>query len=163
MVSEIADIHKSIESYSAQSGVDPRFIFAIMVRESSGNTATICGDNGKSCGLMQVMAKNVPTCTSHPCSSQAIHQMIRCGVTGCSSHGASNLQDCLSRYRGVYGAAARCYNTGSVTDSSDWSVAQYGNPAYVQDIANILTVPSSNAWALLDFAGSCKFGSSGGS
>lgn len=84
--------------------------------------------------------------------------MIKCGVVGCSTSGGSNLQDCLSRYNNVVGAAARCYNTGSVTDPNDWSVAQYGNPAYVQDIANMLTVASSNAWALLDFGGSCSFG-----
>ncbi len=128
-----------------------RFVLAILMRESSGVTTTPCGDAGKSCGLMQVQGPNVPSCYSHPCANATITQMIDCGTVGCAPpyEGGANLHDCLTRYGGSYGAAARCYNSGSVADPADWTKGA-GNPSYVQDIANILLGYDAVVWVPMD-------------
>lgn len=162
---EIAGIRNAITYWSSQSGVDDRFILAVMMRESSGVTTTPCGDNGASCGLMQVMGPNVPSCYNmpHPCPNSTISTMIQCGTAGCNppGTGGSYLSDCLSRYGQLVGAAARCYNTGSVPNPNNWtdienaSGKSYGIQSYVQDTANILLGVGSQTWTQLDQ--SCGF------
>lgn len=111
----------------------------MMVQESKGNTCTICGDNRESCGLLQVRGTS-KECElgAHPCRTGAIQRQIECGIVGCAEAKGTNIKTCLQSQGGKYGAAARCYNTGSVTNPGDLRAAQWGDPRYVHIVANIL-------------------------
>ncbi|KAB8349873.1 hypothetical protein FH972_023886 [Carpinus fangiana] len=147
---EISAVKASIGKYAAQTGVPAELILAVIMRESSGRVDTICGDNGLSCGIMQVQGPgSFITCKERPCSNEVIDNMVRCGtVGGCPGQTGSNLATCMSSNSGLFGATAS--NTGSVTDPTDYAVAQYGIRQYVQDIANIMLGAESATWIKLD-------------
>lgn len=134
-------LQSALEANAAQGAFNAAFATALVVQESQGNTCTPCGDNGASCGVMQVQGPGVPhDCigTAHPCNDDSIRLQVQCGTVGCSGATGSNIQDCLARYGRAYGPAARCYNSGSVDNPQDLRQARYGDPRYVQNIANIL-------------------------
>lgn len=70
-----------------------------------------------------------------------------CGtVGGCGGQGA-NIKYCMGQYgTSNFGALARCYNTGYVYNTADYTRCKYGTPSYVSDIANILLGASPSVW-----------------
>ena len=112
----------------------------VMVQESQGDTTVRCGDNGQSCGVLQV--KGGPSdCANgaHPCGDEIIRLMIRCGTVGCDAHGRS-VQSCVQQYGTNWGAVTRCYNSGSVADLGNlWYIPSGGDAGYTNKIGNILT------------------------
>uniref|UniRef100_A0A093VA56 Rare lipoprotein A n=1 Tax=Talaromyces marneffei PM1 TaxID=1077442 RepID=A0A093VA56_TALMA len=144
---EINDIYNAIKSVSASSGVDPRFILAILMQESNGCVRVHTTNYGvNNPGLMQ-SHNGKGTCNSGtpvtPCPADEITQMIEDGTTGTADgDGLKQLLDqAVSRY-GASGAteyyvAARMYNSGSVAPGGN--LGQGGATAcYSSDIANRL-------------------------
>ncbi|KAI0176025.1 hypothetical protein GGR52DRAFT_341954 [Hypoxylon sp. FL1284] len=135
---EIDVLKDSIKTYSAQGGFSPALTTAMMIHESDGNTARQCGDQGQSCGPLQVRgASNECAGKAHPCPDATIRKQIQCGTVGCGVEG-NNIQQCASSQNRKWGEALRCYNTGSVRDPSNLRVAKPGESSYVQNVANIL-------------------------
>ncbi|KAJ5714909.1 uncharacterized protein N7483_012090 [Penicillium malachiteum] len=140
---EIADIKTAIEAVAESSGVDARFILAIVMQESNGCVRVQTTDNGvTNPGLMQshdgTGSCNTDGDVQDPCPYSEIHQMIVDGVEGTSSgDGLKTLitqeggsSTALSHYK-----AARCYNSGSV--ASDGNLGQGdATHCYVSDITN---------------------------
>lgn len=155
---EINDISNAIQSVSASSGVDARFILAIVMQESTGCVrvgATNGGVNNP--GLMQ-SHNGAGTCNSgtpvSPCPSNEITQMIEDGTTGTPD--GDGLKQLLAQAASQYGAsgatmyymAARMYNSGSVASSGN--LGQGGATAcYASDIANRLLGWSTGITACL--------------
>ncbi|KAI0836412.1 hypothetical protein F5Y06DRAFT_108777 [Hypoxylon sp. FL0890] len=136
---ELRIMKDALQTYSEQAGVNPVLTTAMMIQESVGNTCRVCGDNGASCGLLQVRgAPNDCANKPHPCPESSIRKAIQCGTVGCDGAYGTNIKNCVASEGNNWGAVARCYNTGSVTDPSDLRVAQWGDPRYVQLVANIL-------------------------
>jgi hypothetical protein len=139
---EISYLSSSIQAVAAASGVDARFILAIVLQESNGCVRVGTTDNGVSNpGLMQSHA-GTGSCGSDkqsPCAESEILQMIKDGTEGTSS--GDGLKQCLAK-NGKSGAtayyrAARCYNSGSVASSGN--LGQGGSThCYVSDVANRL-------------------------
>lgn len=107
---EIASVRAAILKHAAASGVPAALVLAVVMRESSGRVDTVCGDGGRSCGIMQVQGPGAAiTCARHPCARGLIDEMVRCGTQGgCAGQTGSDLQSCAARYGGQWGAAARC-------------------------------------------------------
>ncbi|KAM3423963.1 hypothetical protein BST61_g1356 [Cercospora zeina] len=146
---ETTDLHASILSISQSTSVDPRFILATVLQESSGNvrvgTTSLANSNP---GLMQSYG---PLCTgtcstvpiSERCPTSMIEQMIREGTA--SNSAGMSLQDLIKK-SGVddvskYYKATRMYNSGpnSIPANGDLS-AQSGaaTGSYASDVANRL-------------------------
>ena len=141
---EVAGINSAIEAVAAQTGVDHRFILAIMMQESVGCVRVPTTDNGVvNPGLMQDHDGS-GTCTGvDPCPDSEISQMITDGTAGTSAGpGLAGLinqaQAALgdSSSRAFYGAA-RLYNSGSA-DYSNLDDGLGSTPCYVSDVANRL-------------------------
>ena len=142
---EIANLKSAIQSVAQSSGVDERFILAIVMQESEGcvraPTTTWSVSNP---GLMQSHAGsgtcNSGSSVSNPCPMSEITQMLKDGTTGTSS--GDGLQQCLQQANtgsvSQYYVAARIYNSGSVPSSGDLG-APGSTPCYASDIANRLT------------------------
>ncbi|KAG8411805.1 hypothetical protein J3459_016302 [Metarhizium acridum] len=141
---EINDIKNAINHVSGSTGVDKRFILAVMMQESKGCVRVPTTNNGvRNPGLMQ--SHNGPgSCAGvNPCPSGTIVQMIRDGVAGTSS--GDGLKQTLGKAKGVVGssnrayyAAARMYNSGSV-DYNNLNSGLGSTPCYATDVANRLT------------------------
>jgi hypothetical protein len=139
---ELAYLSSSIQSVAKSSGVDARFILAVVLQESNGCVRVGTTNNGvTNPGLMQSHA-GTGSCGSQKqsaCPESEILQMIKDGTEGTSSgHG---LQQCLAANGGsgvtAYYRAARCYNSGSIASSGN--LGQGGSThCYVSDIANRL-------------------------
>ncbi|KAL4962737.1 uncharacterized protein BDV14DRAFT_177861 [Aspergillus stella-maris] len=141
---EINDISDSIQEVASESGVDPRFILAIVVQESNGCVRAPTTDNGvTNPGLMQshngqgsCNNGNVQT----PCPKATIKQMITDGTVGTSD--GDGLKGCLAQAGGsdasAYYAAARIYNSGSVASSGNLGQG-IATHCYSSDVANRLT------------------------
>lgn len=146
---EIADINTAIQQVSGQTGIDQRFILAIVMQESKGCVRAPTTNNGVvNPGLMQSHNGSGSCDGVNPCPAATILQMITDGTAGTSS--GDGLQQTFAATSGVLGntdaqavyAAARMYNSGSVN---------YGNlndgitstACYSVDVANRLT-----GWAL---------------
>ena len=139
--SEIADIKSAIQSVASESGVDSRFILAIMMQESNGCVRVQTTDNGvTNPGLMQ-SHDGTGTCNSgspvSPCPASEITQMIKDGTEGTSS--GDGLKQCLSQCpsagaQAYYGAAV-IYNSGNLPSNLDDNTA---TPCYASDVANRL-------------------------
>ncbi|KAJ5718195.1 hypothetical protein N7488_003841 [Penicillium malachiteum] len=140
---EIADIKKAIEAVAESSGVDSRFILAIVMQESNGCVRVQTTDNGvTNPGLMQshdgTGSCNTDGDVQDPCPYSEIHQMIVDGVEGTSS--GDGLKALITQEGGSTTAlshykAARCYNSGSV--ASDGNLGQGdATHCYVSDITN---------------------------
>jgi hypothetical protein len=144
---EIGQIWNAIQSASYQSGLDHRFILAIMMQESNGcvrvHTTQNPGDNP---GLMQSHAGehscnrqgNIQT----PCPDNQIFGMISDGVLGTSS-GQGLAAIFQGQQQGVDEAAslyrtARIYNSGSIINEQQLEVGGPSTNCYASDVANRL-------------------------
>ncbi len=155
---EINDLFAGIEAAASASGVDERFILAIIMQETGGcvRAPTSIGFV-KNPGLMQDH-NGTATCNSNhvkdgqllwdgqasiPCPSDQISAMILEGTSGTDS--GNGLANCINTAAGLGGSgaeayywAARIYNTGSYIAGSDLSAPPAGTSCYATDIANRL-------------------------
>jgi hypothetical protein len=142
---EIASINSAIQDVAKDTGVDRRFILAVMMQESKGCVRVASSSNGVwNPGLMQ--SHNGPgTCVDvNPCPHNQVAQMIRDGVAG-TSYG-DGLQQTLTRAQAftgnnsgrAYYAAARLYNSGSA-NYNDLNDGLGSTACYASDVANRLT------------------------
>jgi hypothetical protein len=142
---EIADIRDSIKKISAETGVDDRFILAIVMQESKGCVRAPTTDWGvRNPGLMQDHNGDA-TCNDFgvvqtPCPQSTIEQMIRDGAGGTTE--GDGLKQTLQQAQGTGAAefyrAARIYNSGRVADSGDLGDGG-ATHCYSSDVANRLT------------------------
>ena len=148
---EIQDIHDAIEQIAQVSGVDHRFILAIVMQESSGcvRVQTTVSPDGTvtNPGLMQDH-DGTGTCNptpggspTTPCPDIEIVQMIEDGTQG-TSQGDGLVQ--LINQQTVVGAeafyrAARLYNSGSIPSNGDLGGSPGATLCYASDIANRLS------------------------
>ncbi|KJX93021.1 muramidase like protein [Zymoseptoria brevis] len=145
---EVGDIWNAIQQVSGETGVDHRFILAIVMQESGGCVRVPGTDNGvRNPGLLQDH-DGAATCNENgvttPCSQETITQMIRVGVAGTAA--GDGLAQCINNAieqfhdedAKAYYRAARNYNSGSVADSGtlEEGIATH---RYASDIANRLT------------------------
>lgn len=149
---EIADIDSSVQSVAKSTGVDPRFILAVIMQESKGCVRvhdTISPDGTvRNPGLMQ--DHNGPNSCANvtvPCPAATITGMISDGTNGTEgiTGGGDGLKQTLAQATGtdkladaqaVY-VAARIYNSGSYTVGTDLG-AGAATASYASDIANRL-------------------------
>ena len=140
---EIAAIKSSINSISASTGVDQRFIFAVIIQESKGcvrvkSTPNPSAPNGDNPGLMQ--SAGTTTCFGiTPCPNAKINAMISEGTAGV---GGTGLKQSLSSATASDVAqktyqAARIYNSGSLGSGGNLATGA-ATPCYSSDIANRL-------------------------
>ncbi|KAL7905246.1 hypothetical protein GGI35DRAFT_483742 [Trichoderma velutinum] len=143
--SEIQDIANAIKSTAKSTGVDERFILAIMMQESKGCVRVPTTNNGvTNPGLMQ-SHNGAGSCFGiSPCPSSTISLMINDGVAGTSE--GPGLQHLLSQAQGqvhndgsqAYYAASRLYNSGSA-DYTNLDNGLGSTACYASDVANRLT------------------------
>ncbi|KAJ5745436.1 hypothetical protein N7520_010618 [Penicillium odoratum] len=141
---ENANIKKAITAVAADSGVDARFILAIVMQESNGCVRVQTTDNGVvNPGLMQSHdgsgSCNKDGTVQNPCPYSEIYQMIVDGVEGTSE--GDGLKQILADEDGddatAYYKTARVYNSGSV--ASDGNLGQGdATHCYASDVANRL-------------------------
>ena len=130
---QIGYMHDGILQVAKESGVDERFILAIIMQESHGCVNVGTTNNGVSNpGIMQ----------SHngqkfdPANAkQSIVQMIKDGTEGTSS--GDGLKQLIAKYGDVF-SAARAYNSGSIA-GTNLNAANGATATYVTDVANRLT------------------------
>ncbi|KAL3465735.1 hypothetical protein BJX64DRAFT_252330 [Aspergillus heterothallicus] len=142
---EISDISTAIQEVAASSGVDARYILAIVIQESNGCVRAPTTDNGViNPGLMQ-SHNGVGSCNNgevlSPCPSAQIKQMITDGTVGTSD--GDGLVACLKQAGGTgdvanYYRAARIYNSGSI-DASGNLGRGIATHCYSSDVGNRLT------------------------
>ncbi|RHZ67876.1 hypothetical protein CDV55_107292 [Aspergillus turcosus] len=142
---EMANLSNSIQSVASSTGVDPRFILAIVLQESNGCVRVPTTDNGVvNPGLMQ-SHDGSGSCNNGspmtPCPASEITQMITDGTAGTAS--GDGLQQCLALAGGTgdvasYYRAARIYNSGSIAASQNLGQG-IATHCYASDIANRLT------------------------
>lgn len=142
--SEINDIYNGIETVASETGIDARFILAIMMQESNGCVRAPTTNWGvRNPGLMQDH-NGAATCNENgvqnPCPSSTITQMIRDGVAGTSS--GDGLKQCLTESGttdvSMYYKAARIYNSGSIAAGGNLG-SGIATHCYASDVANRLT------------------------
>lgn len=146
---EISAINDAIQQVSGSTGVDSRFILAIVMQESKGCVRAPTTDNGVvNPGLMQ-SHNGSGTCDGvNPCPADQILQMITDGTAGTAT--GDGLQQTLAATSASLGnadaqavyAAARMYNSGSV-NYSNLNDGITSTACYAVDVANRLT-----GWAL---------------
>ncbi|QSZ29393.1 hypothetical protein DSL72_003907 [Monilinia vaccinii-corymbosi] len=143
---EVECIRNAIIETGASSGVDPRFILAIVMQESGGcvRAPTTIGSYPNP-GLMQdhngVHSCNNGGAVQNPCSADTIAGMIHEGTRGTAS--GDGLQQLLEQVGETHTAhsayiAARMYNSGSYARGTDLSAPEWGTSCYVSDVANRL-------------------------
>ncbi|KAK4617955.1 hypothetical protein CLAFUW4_12508 [Fulvia fulva] len=147
---ENANLKSAIQSVAASSGVDERFVLAIVMQESNGcvraPTTTYSVSNP---GLMQSF-KGTATCNpgtatapqgQSPCPADSITQMISQGTNG-SNPGDMSLVYALQKAGcddvSKYYKAARIYNSGSVASDGDLA-GGVATHCYASNVANRLT------------------------
>ncbi|KAJ4290339.1 hypothetical protein N0V90_010555 [Kalmusia sp. IMI 367209] len=147
---EVAVIKSGIEAAASASGLDHRFILAVMMQESNGcvriPTSYSPTEGTRNPGLFQD-ANGDHTCNdedkgvglSTPCPDAQIKGMINDGVTGTASGGG--LQQTVEE-AGVgddsrYYKGARIYNSGMIDDSGNLGKGR-ATHCYSSDIANRL-------------------------
>ncbi|KAI1371094.1 hypothetical protein F4677DRAFT_436752 [Hypoxylon crocopeplum] len=136
---ELGIMKDALNTYSQQGGFSPALATAMMIRESHGNTCTKCGDSGASCGLLQVHgAPRDCENKAHPCPASSIQKGIQCGTVGCDGSTGSSIKGCVASQGQKWGEVLRCYNSGSVKNPNDLRDIDFGDPGYVQQVANIL-------------------------
>jgi len=159
---EIALIWDAIQAAAIKSGVDHRFILAIMMQESGGcvRVYKTVNANGNP-GLMQdhdgpnncnPLPKGDYSQMISPCPAGKINGMVEDGVSGtltgaglaeylnmALSYGQqSDLSNMDGGNAQVYYQAARQYNSGSV-NYGNLNDGFSSNPCYAMDLANRLT------------------------
>jgi len=156
---EIADMKKSILYVANSTGVDERFILAVVMQESTGCVRVVNNGPGNP-GLMQshngtgscndnTAAIGTPGLAGNgevqtPCPYSEIHQQIHDGAAG-TIYGAG-LKQCLRQQQqqqhhtdvSQFYRAARMYNSGSIDSSGDLGKGG-ATKCYASDIANRLT------------------------
>lgn len=142
---EINAIGNAINQVSGETGVDKRFILAIIMQESKGCVRAPTTNNGViNPGLMQSHNGSGACAGVNPCPADTITQMVRDGTAGTSSgdglkqtfaKASAQLNDTGSR---AFYAAARMYNSGSV-DYSNLNNGLGSTACYATDVANRLT------------------------
>ncbi|KAI2628513.1 hypothetical protein GGR54DRAFT_651376 [Hypoxylon sp. NC1633] len=136
---ELSTMREALSAFSAQGGFDAALATAMMVRETHGDTCAVCGDGGVSCGLLQVHgAPGSCAGAAHPCPDDVIRAGIECGTVGCAESYGSSVKGCIAQFGTNWGAVLRCYNSGVVKNPADLRDIAFGDPAYVQQVANIL-------------------------
>lgn len=138
---ESADLKSAIESVAKSSGIDSRFILAIVMQESNGCVRAPTTNYGvQNPGLMQSHNGAHSCFNKSPCPSSEITGMIQDGTMGTSS--GDGLKQILASLGGSpdatsYYKASRIYNSGSIAGSG---LLQDGiaTHCYVSDIANRL-------------------------
>jgi len=141
---ETNDIRTAIEQVAGETGVDSRFILAIVMQESKGCVRAPTTDNGVvNPGLMQSHNGSGTCAGISPCPFDTILLMIRDGTAG-TAHG-DGLQQTYAQASGAIGggarahyAAARLYNSGSV-DYENLNNGFTSTACYAADVANRLT------------------------
>lgn len=142
---EIADINSAIQQVSGQTGVDARFILAVVMQESKGCVRAPTTDNGViNPGLMQSHNGSGKCAGVNPCPYSMIVQMIVDGTAGTAF--GDGLQQTFAKTSSATGdfgsratyAAARMYNSGSV-DYNDLNNGFTSTRCYAADVANRLT------------------------
>ncbi|KAL7782666.1 hypothetical protein V8C37DRAFT_413868 [Trichoderma ceciliae] len=141
---EIQDIANAIQESAKSTGVDQRFILAIMMQESKGCVRVPTTNNGvTNPGLMQ-SHNGAGTCFNiNPCPSSTINLMINDGVSGTTD--GPGLQQLLSQAEShvnndgsqAYYATSRLYNSGSI-DYSNLDDGLGSTACYASDVANRL-------------------------
>ncbi|KAF2154010.1 hypothetical protein K461DRAFT_267087 [Myriangium duriaei CBS 260.36] len=150
--SETASLKNAIQSVSSSSGVDARFILAIVLQESNGcvrvPTTDWTGEGGHANpGLMQTN-QGTGSCNRNgnvqdPCPDSEIKQMITDGTTGTAS--GDGLEQCMMETNASdvskYYKAARIYNGGLTSWTGHKADLGTGccTLCYSSDIANRLT------------------------
>lgn len=149
---EIGAIWDGITAASDLTGVDARFILAVVMQESGGCVRAPTSNYGvRNPGLMQCHDGQA-TCNSDvtgvvqtPCPAATIAQMISEGVAGTAIGDglAQLLNSATGPAYGLQGAmafygAARLYNSGSI-DASGCFEKGIATHCYASDIANKLT------------------------
>jgi len=141
---EIAAIKSGILTVAAETGVDSRYILAILMQESNGCVRVPTTNWGvRNPGLMQDH-DGAATCNEggvqNPCPAATITQMIRDGAAGTPA--GEGLKQTIARSGATdvskYYKAARLYNSGSI-DASGNLGAGIATHCYASDIANRLT------------------------
>jgi len=142
---ETSDIATGIKQVATETGVDDRFILAILLQESNGCVRAPTSNYGvRNPGLMQDHDGSA-TCNEagriqNPCPTSTIAQMIREGVAGTSA--GDGLVQTMKQAQGYgtskYYVSARIYNSGSLASSGDLGDG-IATHCYVSDIANRLT------------------------
>ncbi|KAN0072603.1 hypothetical protein V8E54_009532 [Elaphomyces granulatus] len=144
--SETNEIRSAIQAISSKTGVDNRFVLAIVMQESGGCVRAPTTSLGvRNPGLMQ-SHDGKGTCNDrgsvlNPCPQSEITQMINDGTAGTSS--GDGLIQILDRRGGPSAAAqsfyqtARIYNSGSIAASGklEDGIATH---CYASDVANRL-------------------------
>jgi hypothetical protein len=138
------DISSAIQSVAGSTGIDARFILAIVMQESNGCVRAPTTNYGVvNPGLMQ-SHDGSGSCNNggvqNPCPSTEIVQMIKDGTSGTSS--GDGLQQILAGIGGtdvsMYYQAARIYNSGSIDGTKNLG-AGIATHCYASDVANRLT------------------------
>ncbi|KAI7089999.1 hypothetical protein KC356_g1873 [Hortaea werneckii] len=154
---EIADLKTAILDLASSTGVDARFILAIVMQESTGcvrvittqyshfNPGLMQSHNGTGSCNTNMAALGLPGVESDgtvqtPCPYSEIHQMIEDGTAGTSS--GDGLQQLLAAQTNTdvsrFYRTARAYNGGSVDPSGDLGRGCC-TLCYASDVANRLT------------------------
>lgn len=141
---ESDDVKSAISSIASSSGVDERFILAIIMQESKGCVRAPTTNYGVvNPGLMQ-SHDGTGSCNNgavqDPCPMSEITQMIKDGTTGTSSGDGleQTMQQAACTDVSEYYKAARIYNSGSI-DASGNLDAGIATHCYASDVANRLT------------------------
>ena len=142
---ETEDLRTAIQEVSKSSGVDPRFILAIVLQESNGcvRVPTTRGSISNP-GLMQTY-EGKASCNSNgnvmtPCPQSEITQMVQEGTSG-TGPGSDCLVEALKKEASSdvskYYKAARIYNSGSIDPSGQLQLGG-ATHCYSSDVANRL-------------------------
>jgi len=144
---ENKDLHDAILQASTWSAMDPRFILAMVMQESSGCVRVHTTNNGvRNPGLLQDH-DGVHTCNDNnriqnPCPKEEITYMVSDGIGGTpAGDGIAALVNKMAANTGVSSAwpfykAARVYNSGSIGAGGDLNAANGATASYACDVAN---------------------------
>ncbi|KAL7949249.1 hypothetical protein V8C42DRAFT_208564 [Trichoderma barbatum] len=142
---EVGAIWDGIQSAAAATGVDHRFILAVIMQESGGCVRVQTTNFGvRNPGLMQDHNGGA-TCNENgnvqdPCPSSTIYQMISEGTAG--TNDGDGLANCINESGrsdvSAFYRAARIYNSGSISATGDLQ-SNIATHCYASDIANRLT------------------------
>ncbi|KAG6182811.1 hypothetical protein E4U36_003107 [Claviceps purpurea] len=136
---ESAAVKKAIQSVSKSSGIDSRFILAVLMQESGGCVRAPTTNYGvTNPGLMQSHNGDNSCFNVKPCPEEKILGMVKDGALGTSS--GDGLQQLLAKAGhddSKFYKAARMYNSGSIASTG---ILQDGiaTHCYASDIANRL-------------------------
>ncbi|CEJ90125.1 hypothetical protein VHEMI05929 [[Torrubiella] hemipterigena] len=142
---EVGAIYDGIQAAAKATGVDHRFILAVIMQESAGCVRAPTTNYGvRNPGLMQDH-NGYWTCNDNgkvqnPCPSNAIYGMISEGTAG--TNDGDGLANCINQSGksdvSAYYRAARIYNSGSVSSTGKLQNG-IATHCYASDIANRLT------------------------